>query len=177
MPDLESIVDTESKKRKLHRWLTKTPFQRWIKNWLVDSTAINVFYTPTLAFNELVIAGMGSYETLKARLISIPLGFLLGRPFGWCRQIYAKHIFKADENSSKTRKFLVDTTASLVFNAPVYASILTVSGASLNEIAIGLPSYAILNTVLARPYGWFLDQFRKPFGIKPTLDKIYTHNK
>ncbi|MBI2498684.1 L-alanine exporter AlaE [Candidatus Woesearchaeota archaeon] len=177
MQDREKIVNTETKKGRLHRWLTKTPGQRKIKSWLVDSVAINLFYTPTLAFNELVIAGMGSYETLKARSISIPLGFLLGRPFGRFREFYAKHIFKADENSSKTRKFLVDTTASLVFNAPVYASILTVSGASLREIAIGLPSYAILNTVLARPYGWFLDQFRKPFGIKPTLDKIYHHNK
>src|SRR3989344_1332031 len=170
MKRLENIPNSKVKKTKLKKWLTGTNFQRKIKNWLVDSIAINVFYTPALAFNELIIAGMSPYTTLKARLISIPLGFVLGRPFGIWRQFYADHIFKADEKSGKIRKFLVDTTASLIFNGIVYIGILKSSGASWKEIGIAMGSYVILNIILSRPYGWFLDKFRKPFGVKPTLD-------
>ncbi|MEK6935102.1 MAG: L-alanine exporter AlaE [Nanoarchaeota archaeon] len=171
MSELEQIVNMGNEETKLQRWLTSTPLKRKIKNWFVDSIAINVFYTPTLAFNELVIAGIGPYETLKARLISIPLGFILGRPFGKWRQFYADQIYKADESSSKTRKFLVDTSASLIFNGIVYTGILQSSGVSWKETGVALASYAVLNTALARPYGYFLDKFRKPFGVKPTLDK------
>lgn len=174
----ESQIGNEEAKTKLHSWLTKTPFQREVKKWLVEGIAVNLFYTPILAINELFVAHMTPYETLKARLISIPLGFVLGgRPYGFWRQTYAR-VFKTDENSGRIRKFLVDTSASLIFNGIVYTGILKSSGASWEEVGTALGSYAIfINMPFGRLYGWFLDKFSKQFGIKPTLDKIYDPNK
>lgn len=145
----------------------------WIsvaKNYIVDTTAGISFYTPIMAASEYFIGGMSSDEVLKSRLSAAVYHSVMRRPLGKFRQWYAD-MWHADAKSSFMKKFLIDTSVTVILQIPVYSAILYSSGASMEEITKALPAGIAIGASTGRPFGYFLDKWRKVWGTKPTLDE------
>ncbi len=103
-------------------------------------------------------------------------GLFISRLYGKFREYWAKRC-KTDADSSRLRKFVTDTFGGLIFYTPIYSAMMGLSGASPEEIALALPAGLTIGTMMSRPYGLFLDKWRKKFGIKPVLDTYIEETK
>lgn len=140
-----------------------------LKDYLVDTSASLMFYTPLMASAE-VIAGMDSKEVIASRLSAIGVHALVMRPYGKFRKKWANY-FNADGDSSRLKKFAVDASSLFLYQIPVYSTILYSSGASLEEASVALPIGLGIGLATGRPYGYFLDKWRKTYGRETTLEK------
>jgi hypothetical protein len=163
----EKLPKTENRARLFDRMKRAAPTA---KGYLVDSLAGLTFFTPVNAFNELFIADMSAQTCIKSRLIGIGIGLVVNRPYGIYREWLAK-LMNANAESSKMKKFIVDVIALDTFCLPFFCGLYYVAGATFREAAIAIGMALITGTITARPYGWYLDKFRKLFGTKPTLEK------
>lgn len=138
-----------------------------LRNYAVDTTATLSFWTPIMASIEYFGAGMDSDEVFKSRLATAAVHMTIARPYGKLRQWIADKL-GANAQSSQTKKFAIDTLA-ISTQAPLYATILYCSGASLQEAAVALPTGLAVGAVSGRPYGYVLDKWRTLWGTKPTF--------
>ena len=146
------------------------------RGYAVDTSAGLIFYNPLQAANEYFIAGLEPKEVLSTRLGMSVVGLFASRPYGKFREYWAKRC-KTNPDSSRLRKFITDASGSLIFYAPIYSAILGISGASSEEIALALPVGMTTAIITGRPYGWFLDKWRKTFRVKPVLDTYIKKTK
>jgi hypothetical protein len=151
----------------LNTLLCKVTLMNKLKDYLVDTSAIISFYTPLMASVEFS-AGMDLQEVSYSRLYSMMFHSAFGRPYGKYRDWFANK-FNTNKDSSKTKKFMVDTSALMLWQIPNYSLILYASGASLEEITLALPLGLTVGAISGRPYGYFLDKWRTYFGRKTTL--------
>ena len=140
------------------------------KAFLIDTSARILFYVPVIGVWEKYVAGMENEEVLKSRLSAVALNFVIGRVHGKIREFFS-YITKTDENSSKLRKVVVDTAAGFIVGVSSYAAVLYASGASLDEALVAIPFAVGLTTVTGRPFGKFLDVYRKFWGTTPVYEK------
>ncbi len=148
---------------------TVASFGGIVHRYLVDTTAGWLFYTPLMVISEYGIAGMSGEEVLQSRLYAAAVHAVIMRPYGKYREWWAT-TWKADAHSTPLKKAVVDTTASILFQLPLYSGILYASGASWKEIAVALPAGLAIGTISGRPFGYALDKWRKMWGAKPTLE-------
>lgn len=127
----------------------------------VDTFATVVFFTTLAALTELFVAGMEPAEVLRTRLTMIPLMLLTGRPYG----IWRDWVFRSTKPTLAWSKAIVDGVSFLSFQLPIYALVLVVIGADLDEILVLLASTAALMLVVSRPFGMFLELMRKIFRV------------
>ena len=146
------------------------------KGYMTDTSAALMFYNPLLAANEYFIGGLEPEEVLSTRIGMSITGLFASRLYGKFREYWAKRC-KTDADSSRLRKFVTDVSGNLIFYTPIYSTIMWTSGASPEEIALALPAGLTTGTIMARPYGWFLDKWRKKFGVKPVLDTYIEKTK
>nr|WP_319251435.1 L-alanine exporter AlaE [uncultured Celeribacter sp.] len=129
---------------------------------IIDTLATILFFTVVATFSELIIAGMEPSNVLKTRLLMVPIMILTGRPYtGW-----RDWIVKQVQPQRRWSTVLVDISAFLSFQAPVYAATLMIAGANLVEISSAIGSAIIFMMLLARPFGLFVDWARHTFGVK-----------
>ncbi|MDW4498041.1 L-alanine exporter AlaE [Sulfitobacter sp. D35] len=128
---------------------------------LVDTFATIAFFTTVAAVTELFVAGMAPAEVLKTRATMIPLMVLTGRPYGLWRDWF----FRTTKPTVSWSKTLIDGSAFLSFQLPVYGLVLFIVGADGGEILVLLASTAILMFVVSRPFGIFLEFTRRLFGV------------
>ncbi|MBI4738050.1 L-alanine exporter AlaE [Candidatus Woesearchaeota archaeon] len=141
-----------------------------MKDYLVDTSSSLIFYAPVFTFVEYVIAGMESNEVLKSRTIGTIVGIVTARPYGKFREWWS-HARRTDSGSSQLKKLLTETSGLTLFTLPCYVATLTIAGASFDETVVALPSGLALSALSSRPYGYFLDRWRKLWGGKPTLSQ------
>lgn len=84
----------------------------------------------------------------------------VGRPYGLWRDWMMSH---ANENG--VSRLIWDSLALLSFQVPLYAAIISFSGAAGNELIRGVIGAAIMMLLLGRPYGAFLNLVRRLFGL------------
>lgn len=164
--NLEKIVEIEETKSNDN---PKKGIIESVKDYLVDTSAAWSFYTPALAASELLLAGMDSKEVLKSRLYGMGVQALVMRPYAKFRQWWANY-WNTNKDSSSIKKFLVDTSATALYQIPVYSAILYESGASFDEASVALPFGVAIGASLGRLYGKWLDKWKKICGRKSTLD-------
>jgi len=117
--------------------------------------------------NELLIAGMTFEQSLKSRLMSIPLNAIFSRPYGMYRDWVYK-VTKTRQDSGQLRKFFVDLGTFITGQITLYAGILAASGASLKQILVACASMAVLSPFLGRPMGAWYDLIRtRVFHLQP----------
>ncbi|MSR85864.1 L-alanine exporter AlaE [Candidatus Woesearchaeota archaeon] len=146
---------------------TMPGIKRECKQYLVDVAATWAFYLPTMAGIEF-ISGMDSEEVVRSRLTSAATAIVIARPFTKLRSSWAGYL-DANSGSSPSKKFLVDTSITLITQPPTYAAILYLSGASLKEAAVAIPTGLLFGAASARLFGKFLDSWRSYFGVEATL--------
>lgn len=134
-----------------------------LEMFVADSIAMTIFFTIIGILNERFIAGMGWPEVLAARSIGAPLMILTARGYGIWRDAIMKMsgaILRGGYYAA-----LFDTLALLSFNIPIYAAILHMGGASLDEVLNGSMGTVVILLVAGRPYGLWLDFVRQKFGV------------
>ena len=129
---------------------------------IADTTALILFFTTTGIVNERWIAGMTWDQVLHARLIGAVLMVPVARPYGLWRDWVMQRA-----GSSHVSKLMWDSVALVSFQVPVYAAIIAFSGASGSGLVYGTLGAALMMLLLGRPYGAFLNLFRRLFGLPP----------
>lgn len=72
---------------------------------------------------------------------------------------------------SRFKKYLVDTSAKIIFEAGLYAGNLASNDVKKEDMYIAVPTGLAIHFVLGRTFGRYQDYLRKVFGIKPALGK------
>lgn len=124
---------------------------------VVDTLATVMFFTTLATLTEFFIARMEPGEVLKTRLTMIPLMLFTGRPYGAWRDLF----FRTTRPTVSWSKTLIDGIAFLSFQLPVYALVLVLVGADLDEVIVLLTSTAVLMLAVSRPFGLFLEAARR----------------
>ena len=140
-----------------------------VTSYVVDCSSASVFYNPLLLGVEGCVAGMDALEIAASRAAATVTHFTIMRPYGIFREWSANKL-GITKDSHPLSKTVFDTTAFVAFQIPCYWAILTFSGASPDEIKTALPLGTALGVITGRPYGKFLDGWRKYWGTKSTLD-------
>jgi hypothetical protein len=148
--------------------LEEITFSESLKRYAVDTFAGITYFQPLLGINEYFISGMDEKEVLKSRLTGLFISLLINRPYGKFRQYWAE-LWDTSTESSKLRKYLVDSSALVMFQLPLYFGALKISGADNDEIIRALPIGISLGLISGRPFGWYLDKVRTFCGTKATL--------
>src|SRR3989344_3493203 len=143
MAKLETMVETE-KKEDLNSLITKV--KDGFKNWLVDTSAGWIFYTPLMGTVEIgtqyaTTENINFDEIGKTRLYAALIHALLMRPIGKMRK-YFKEKWNVNDTSSKLKKTLVNFSSVMMFQAPVYLGILyiSISSEAFEKISLTLPA-------------------------------------
>ncbi len=162
--DLESMAKNTSRLPNI-----LSTVKREAKGYLTDTSAALIFYNPPFAASEYFVGGLEPEEILSTRIGMSIAALFISRPYGRFREYWTKRC-KTNPDSSRLRKFVTDVSGNLIFYTPIYSTIMWANGVSPEEIALALPAGITTATIMGRPYGWFLDKWRKKFGVKPTLD-------
>ncbi len=166
--NLEGLLNNGPQKSKFQK--LKDKVKEEFNYWWVDTSLAHVAYTPLFTITE-TIATWGDFERVKDNRIN---GLIVGTI---ATRVYTKYadflvkMFKVNKESSKKKKFLVETGGALAFNIPVYSSLLYFSGNSTQEIIAALPLGIAMALATARPYRYILNRWRKYCGLKPAIDE------
>ncbi len=133
-----------------------------------DIVAMVVFSTIVGMSIELGVAGLSISETLRARAIAIPMNLGTGRPYGVFRDRMLSVIGSGQR--PRFRKIVADTLSFILFQIPLYATVLLVSGASIAQAAIACLTMSGSFAVSGRPFGLFLDATRRLFRVNGTTE-------
>ena len=140
----------------------------WRAYW-VDTTARILWYVPILGCWEVFAVQLDTAEVLTSRSVAVLWNLFLGRFHGKVRE-WLSALTGITTDSSGGRKLALDTLTGMVVTFISYASSLFIAGASLEEAAVALPFALVFGIVTGRPYGRFLDWYRKRWGTQPVLD-------
>ena len=98
----------------LETQVRENTFLNSAKEYLVDTSASVTFYTPLMASMEYLVADMEPNEVLASRVAAAGLHLVTSRLYGKFREWYADK-WDANSESSRLKKFGVDTSAILLF--------------------------------------------------------------
>jgi hypothetical protein len=135
-----------------------------MRKFFSDTFSMLTFSTIVGMLIEIFISKMTFGQSIQARLTAMPANFITTRPYGFFRD-YLFHIFKVEDKTNR-KGTLVDILAFVLFQVPLYASILLFSGANMIQILKACSTLTIFSIFLGRPYGLFLDFSRWLFRVK-----------
>ncbi|HIF9103865.1 TPA: L-alanine exporter AlaE [Photobacterium damselae] len=133
------------------------------KSAAVDMFAMVVFSFVAGMAIEIFISGMTFQQSLASRTLSIPVNIAIAWPYGVFRDYVIRQGHRLSER--KWMKGTSDMVAYVLFQSPVYALILLVVGADMNQIITAVASNALVSGVLGIAYGQFLDMCRRWFKV------------
>ena len=107
---------------------------------------------------EIGIAGMSWSQSFFSRNASIPLNIISARPFGLFRNVLVRRFAPGQ---SRLGKAIADLVAFTAFQIPIYALVLSLSGASGTQIIKAISSVIVLFLFMGPPYGLWLDLCRR----------------
>ena len=135
-----------------------------MRRFFADTVAMITFSTIVGMVIEILVSGMTLGQSVQARLTAIPANLLTARLYGMFRDWVFKRM-KA-HGGGQIRKAVADITAFVLFQVPLYATILGTSGANLRQIVTACGTVTVLSAFMGSPYGIFLDFSRWLFRIK-----------
>lgn len=133
-----------------------------MKAFVVDTVVTVTFFTLVAGMTELFIAGMELHQVVVARLLTIPVMVLTGRPYG----VWRDWVFVRTNPKQKLTTVLVDIIAFLTFQVPVYVATLIVAGARASEIQAAVSAAILFMVLLSRPFGLLLEWVRRQAGTE-----------
>lgn len=134
-----------------------------VRNAAADTFAMVVFSFITGMMIEIFISGMTFEQSLASRTLSIPVNIAIAWPYGAFRDYVLRCGYRLSPSS--WMKGLSDMVAYLLFQSPVYAGILWVVGADVDQIVTAVTSNAFVSGMLGVVYGLFLDICRRAFRV------------
>lgn len=137
-------------------------------DYLVDVSAGWIFFTPIYTAMEHYIAGMDSGEVFKSRSAGLVAHAIAMRPTGMLRNALANK-WNVTKESPWYKKVAVNVCAGTPIQAMMYSGMLAYSGASMDEIAVALPTGLAMAIPLFEPFGRWMDTWRKIWKKKPAI--------
>lgn len=131
---------------------------------LADTFAMIIFSTVVGMVIEILISGMTLGQSMQVRLTAIPTSLLTARLYGMFRD-WMFQLMRANKGG-QVKKGIADILAFVLFQIPLYVTILAISGANARQIATACGTVTIFSAFMGRPYGIFLDFSRWLFKIK-----------
>ncbi len=141
------------------------------KKVLVDTIG-NITYSLIVGTCLDYNAGLNLEGIAASRFSATILNTITGGAYGWWRE-QAYKITKTKIGSGIIKKKLVDLIAFNTFQVPVYVIGVVIGGfisepnIDWKKVQDGATSLALISPILGPTMGWYLDFFRKCFGIKP----------
>jgi hypothetical protein len=130
-----------------------------IKKFLVDTFALNIFIIFVAFFVEVVFAGISLSIFWKGRLIMIIPNTLTVVPYAKTR-IFLDSKLPFLKNSA-VRNILRDTIVFILYRVPLVFIVLYLLNVPLEKIITACLLSTLISGFTGRPYGIFLDWFRK----------------
>jgi len=134
-----------------------------VRNAAADTFAMVVFSFITGMLIEVFVSGMTFEQSLASRTLSIPVNIAIAWPYG----VFRDFVIRGGHRLSPANwmKGLSDMVAFVLFQSPVYAAILWVVGADVDQIITAVTSNAVISGALGVVYGLFLDSCRRMFRV------------
>ena len=129
-----------------------------------DVFAMVTFSTALGMMIEIGIAELTLLQSVHARLLAVPVNLATGRPYGIFRDWWFRRL--GISTSRRVQTALADTAAFVLFQIPLYAGVLTLSGAEPMQVAVACASMSLIFAGTGRPYGLYLDGCRRVFGVE-----------
>jgi len=126
-----------------------------MRKFLADTFTMITFSTVVGMVIEILISGMTLGQSVQARLTAIPANLLTARLYGMFRD-WVFRLMRVNEGG-QVRKGITDILAFVLFQVPLYATILATSGANVRQITMACGTVTIFSAFMGRPYGIFLD--------------------
>lgn len=142
-------------------------FKEYVKNNVVDSTAMLAVATPVFAGLETLVLGMSNEVSSHARLLTAGLGYV---GFGYAitkgRDVYRKAV-NVNDKSKKRTQLIHDTVYGALFNLVIGPPFYLLAGArDLTEIIGGTLIGMGYGLVSGSLMGYSIDTYRDLTGIK-----------
>jgi hypothetical protein len=106
---------------------------------------------------------MSLTQSAQARVTATLIMLLTARPYGAFRD-WVFRVSGAD-HSGQIGQAIADAGAFVAYQLPVYAAILLLAGASMNQMLAACGTAILILTISGRPYGVFLESCRRWFGV------------
>jgi len=135
-----------------------------MRRFFADTFAMITFSTVVGMVIEILVSDMTFGQSVQARLTAIPANLLTARPYGMFRD-WVFRLMRANEGG-QVRKGIADILAFVLFQVPLYVTILFTSGANARQIATACGTLTILSIFMGRPCGIFLDFSRRLLRIR-----------
>lgn len=160
--DLETIVTTQPSKKKIAA---------------VDTFG-NITYSLIVGAALDCSAGLSCAGIAASRASATLLNAATGGLYGWWREP-AYRVTQTTKESGKVRKTLVDLLAFNTFQVPVYAvsvvigSLISEGKVDWDKVQDGSTYLATISPFIGPTMGWYMDGFRRLFGVKPAAEGAY----
>ncbi len=144
-------------------------------------TAANITYSLVVGSFLDYWSGLNLAGIATSRASATATNTVTGGPYGWLREKLFR-ITKTTENSSKIRQTLVDLIAFNSFHTPMYAvmvaigSLVSEGHVNWKKVQDGAEHLAIISPVIGPTMGWYIDGFRRVFGVRTAVQGAYTRN-
>ena len=131
-----------------------------------DTLALVTFAFAVGMFAEVVVSGLSVAQSLQSRLMAIPLNAAVARLYGMYRDwLFTK---TGARKGGRLKRFFVDVVALWSFMMPQYAAVLFFVGAEPAQILSACLTISAVMTVIGRPYGIYLELWRRLFQVAGT---------
>lgn len=134
-----------------------------------------MFLTPMMYSTE-ILSGLENSQSLKSRAISAGVQFLIAEKYNnWFKpKVY--DLLRVNESSPEYKKDMANRTAFALHQIPLYLGILSASGATMEQIAITLPTGVAVGVACAGKFQKFMDKAsdfieNKYYKTKDTVSK------
>lgn len=134
-----------------------------IKKFFVDTIAMNIFIILVAFFVEVIFSGIPLSIFWKGRLVMIIPNTLTVVPYAKTRMFLEK---KLNFIKNIKMKFICrDTIVFILYRVPLVFIVLYILGTPTKQIISACTISTLISGFTGRPYGIFLDWFRKIFKI------------
>ncbi len=152
--------------------------QKKLKNFMIDSFALNSFSYIVSMPIELFIAHMTITEHLITRSSALITNTFFGRPYGIYRNLMIRRFLKKKNDVVKVytkkkeikynpvKKYIFDMFLFVSFQIPLYIINMLVARAEAIAILKSALMLTIVISFIGGPYGLYLDLIRRKFGYK-----------
>ncbi|PSW18680.1 L-alanine exporter AlaE [Photobacterium sanctipauli] len=134
-----------------------------VRSAAADTFAMVIFSFITGMMIEIFVSGMTFEQSLASRTLSIPVNIAIAWPYGVFRDLVIRQGMRLSGNG--WMKAASDMVAYVMFQSPVYAAILFVVGADVDQIMTAVASNAVVSGALGVVYGQFLEMCRRMFRV------------
>jgi len=146
------------------------------KTLLVDTLG-NVTYSLITGSALDISAGLDFLGIVISRSSATAINSATGGAYGWWRE-KAYQLTNTNSETGKLRKTLVDLLAFNAFQVPVYATSVAIGSlfsdgqVDWEKVKDGSLYLTTISPLIGPTMGWYMDWFRKRFGIKSAAEKV-----